>query len=95
MAKEFLSENKIHYVAKDVNTDPEARNEMTKHKITGVPAFLIGDDIVVGLDKGKILSLVDHRVMECPSCHKKVRVPTDKSGAVIKCPNCKNELNMK
>ena len=91
-AKEFLSQNRIHYVEKNVNVDKEARNEMLKLNATGVPTFLIGDDVVIGLDKDKILSLVDHRVVECASCHKKVRVPINKTNIIVKCPNCKNIL---
>ncbi len=72
--------------------DAEARNEMIKRKITGVPAFLIGNDLVVGLDKDKILSLVDHRLVECPNCHKKLRVPTGKTQGKIICPSCKQTI---
>lgn len=93
-AKEFLSQNKIHYVEKDINVDKEARSEMLKRKVTGVPTFLIGEDIVIGLDKDKILSLVDHRVVECASCQKKVRVPINKPNIIAKCPNCKNVISI-
>ena len=92
MAKEFLSENKIHYVERDINKDPEARKEMIRRKVTGVPTFLIGEDVVVGLDKEKVLKLVDHRVVECPQCGTKMRVPTNKGDMSIKCPNCKHEI---
>lgn len=74
--------------------DKEARNEMLKLKATGVPTFLIGQDVVVGLDKDRILDLVDHRVVECSSCHKKVRVPINKINIVAKCPNCKNIIGL-
>lgn len=33
----------------------EARQELIKRNIRGVPTFLIGEDVVVGLDKAKIL----------------------------------------
>lgn len=66
---------------------------MLQRNITGVPSFFIGDDVVVGLDKEKILSLVDHRVVMCSSCHKKVRVPIN-SNVVAKCPNCKNNISI-
>lgn len=92
MAKEFLSENKIHYVERDINADPEARKEMMRRKVTGVPTFLIGDDVVVGLDQAKVLSLVDHRVVKCSQCGTKVRVPTDKGNLIVKCPNCKHTI---
>jgi glutaredoxin 3 len=72
--------------------DKEARNEMLKRNISGVPAFIIGDDVVIGLDKEKVLKLVDHRVVECSFCHKKVRVPINKTNIIAKCPNCKNKI---
>lgn len=58
MAKEFLSENGINYTEKNINIDRQARNQMIQMGVTGVPAFLIDEDLVVGLDKDKILSLV-------------------------------------
>lgn len=74
--------------------DKEARSEMLRIKATGVPTFLIGQDLVIGLDRDKILSLVDHRLVECVSCHKKVRLPTNKTNIIAKCPNCKNILSL-
>lgn len=85
-------QNKIHFVDKDINVDPEARKELMKRKITGVPTFLIGDEAVVGIDKEKILKLVDHRLKECPTCHAKLRVPINKGNISITCPKCKNNI---
>ena len=92
MAKEFLRENKIHFIERDANSDPQARFEMTSRKITGVPAFIIGNDAVVGLDKARILQLVDHRLVNCPNCSAAVRVPTNAGKIRAKCPKCKTEL---
>ena len=64
----------------------------TRRNIRGVPAFLIGDDLVVGLDKDKVLALVDHRLAECPNCKTKLRVPTNKGSIRITCPKCKHEF---
>jgi len=91
-AKEFLSQNRIHFIERDINVDSEARNELTRRKISGVPTFLIGDDVVVGLDKEKILKLVDHRIIECPECHTKLRVPINKEKISIICPKCKYKI---
>lgn len=63
-----------------------------RRKISGVPTFFIGDDVVIGLDKTKILQLVDHRLMECPNCHTKLRVPTNKGQISISCPKCKFKI---
>jgi len=60
-----------------------------KRKITGVPTILIGEDAVVGLDTEKILKLVDHRLVECPSCHTKLRAPINKGKIKVSCPKCK------
>jgi DNA-directed RNA polymerase subunit RPC12/RpoP len=85
-------QNKIHFIEKDINVDSAARNELIRRKISGVPTLLIGEDVVVGLDETKILQLVDHRLMECPNCHKKLRVPTNKGQITITCPNCKYKI---
>ena len=94
MAKEFLIQNKIHFVEKDVNLDPQARHEMTSRNITGVPAFLIGKDVVVGFDKTRILQLVDHRLVKCPDCNTAIRIPTNEGRIRAKCPKCKTTLNL-
>lgn len=94
MAKEFLRQNKIHFVERDANLDPQARHEMTSRRITGVPAFIIGNDVVVGLDKSRILQLVDHRLVTCPNCNTEVRVPTNAGKIRARCPKCKSDLNL-
>jgi hypothetical protein len=89
MAKEFLAQNRINFIEKDINVDAEARKELTRRNISGVPSFLIGEEVVVGLDKAKILELVDHRVIECEQCHTKLRVPINKGSLKVICPKCK------
>lgn len=75
---------------KDINLDAEARQEFTRRNIRGVPSFLIGEEVVVGLDQAKILALVDHRVIECEQCHTKLRVPIKRGSLQVTCPKCKN-----
>lgn len=94
LAKEFLIQNKIHFTEKDVNLDPQARHEMTSRNITGVPTFLIGNDVVVGFDKAKILQLVDHRLVKCQNCNTSIRVPTNEGKIKATCPKCKASLNI-
>jgi len=95
MAKEFLSKNKIHFEEKNISIDNEARLELQRRNISGVPAFLIGDDVVVGLDKEKLLKLVDHRVIQCEKCSKKMRVPIKKGTIEVTCPKCAHVFNVK
>lgn len=94
MAKEFLSQNKIHYEEKNISLDPQARSELQRRNISGVPAFLVGEDVIVGLDKEKILKLVDHRVVQCEECSKKMRVPTKKGTIEVTCPKCAHVFNV-
>ncbi len=94
MAKEFLSRNHISYVEKNIDIDHQARNELIKRNIKGVPAFLIGEDVVIGLDKEKILQLVDHRVIECENCRTRMRVPTGKGKLRVTCPQCRHEFDL-
>ena len=57
-AKVYLRDKGIDYEEKDVNVDAAARDEFLKRGLRGVPSFLIGDEVVVGLDKGKIEELL-------------------------------------
>jgi predicted Zn finger-like uncharacterized protein len=91
-AKEFLRQHHIQFVEKDINVDVQARNELARRNIRGVPTIFIGDDVVVGLDKQKILELVDHRVVACPNCQTKLRVPTNKGKITVRCPKCKENF---
>lgn len=94
MAKRFLSQHNIHFVEKDINVDEQARSELVRRNISGVPTFLIGEDVVVGLDKEKILQLVDHRVIECEKCHTKMRVPLNKGTIKVTCPKCAHSFDI-
>ena len=91
-AKEFLREKGYSFIEKDVNKDKEARDEFAKRGFQGVPAFVIGDDVVVGLDKNKIESLIDYKVIECPDCKARLRVPKEKGKIKITCPKCSNSF---
>jgi glutaredoxin 3 len=56
--------------------------------LQGVPAFKIGEEIVVGLDIGKIQRLLDYTVTPCESCKKRMRVPKGKGKIKVTCPSC-------
>ena len=94
-AKGYLREKGYSFIEKDINNDSIARNDFTKRGLKGVPTFLIGDEVVVGLDIKKIESLVDYRVEGCPNCRAKLRVPKGKGKINITCPKCefKYQLN--
>jgi len=59
MAKEYLDANNISYQNFDVGEDTLAREEMAR--LTGqmgVPAIVIGGEIVIGFDKERINALL-------------------------------------
>lgn len=68
--------------------DYAAAEELQKRNIRGVPAFIIGEDVVVGFDQNKLLQLIDHRLTQCPKCAQKMRVPVRKGKIVVTCPKC-------
>lgn len=94
MAKEFLLQQKIHFVERDVNTDQQAAYELQKRNISGVPTLFIGEDVIVGFDRQRILQLVDHRLVECNQCGQKMRVPLQKGLLQVKCPKCENHFSV-
>lgn len=59
-AKEFFDENNVEYTEHNVAEDVEKRNEMVeKSGQMGVPVIMVGDEIVVGYDKGKLSEMLE------------------------------------
>jgi glutaredoxin-like YruB-family protein len=57
MAKDFLKEKSISYTEFDVARDLEKRQEMIqKSGQMGVPVIFIGDELIVGFDKERLMS---------------------------------------
>lgn len=88
----YLRNQGYQFEEKDINQDSVARNEMVKRGVRGVPAFLIGNELVEGLDKAKIERLIDYNVINCPTCNTRLRVPKDKGKIKVKCPKCSGEF---
>lgn len=58
--KKVLDDAGVDYEEIDVSEDEEAFEEMKKKSgQMGVPVTVIGDDVVVGFDKKKILKLLE------------------------------------
>ena len=91
-AKEYLNENNIEYDEKNISTDIEARKELMKRGIRGVPTFIIDKEVVVGFDEMRIERLLGNVIIECPQCNAKLRLPKDKGKIIISCPSCKHEF---
>ncbi len=94
MAKEFLSRSNIHFKERNIHEDPAAMRELQQRNISGVPTFFIGSDVVIGLDKERVLKLVDHRLVQCESCGQNLRVPTGKGNIQVTCPKCSHKFSV-
>jgi len=49
----------VEFVEKNVQSDVSARKELMSAGIMAVPVIKIGDEMIVGVDKAKIDSLLD------------------------------------
>ena len=59
MAKEFFKANNVAYTEYDVAGNAEKRKEMVeKSGQLGVPVIIIGNDLIVGFNKPKIVELL-------------------------------------
>ncbi len=59
MAKDFFKEKNIAYTDFNVAADPAKRQELIdKSGQLGVPVILIGEDMVIGFNKPKIVQLL-------------------------------------
>lgn len=59
--KEFLSQKKVAFTAKDVVEDPQAMEELTKLKVFSTPVTVIDGEVVIGFDKNKLEKLLAQR----------------------------------
>jgi phage FluMu protein Com len=85
----YLRNKGYSFIEKDINKDMAARNEFIKLGVQRVPTFLIGNDVVVGLNTAKIEELIDYVVISCPECKSRLRIPKGKGKIKVNCPKCK------
>jgi glutaredoxin len=56
--KEFLSQNKISFIERNVVTDEVALEELQKLGYMTTPVTVIDDEVVVGFDRDKLEKLL-------------------------------------
>ena len=63
-ARSFLAKNNVDYIEKDVEKDPGAAAELQQKaakagvRVTGVPVFEVGGQILPGFDQARLLKLL-------------------------------------
>lgn len=91
-AKNFLRNNGYKFIEKDISKNPNFQKELIALGARGVPTFKIDEEIIVGFNKEKIISLIDYKIINCPNCSKKIRVPKNKGKIKITCHNCNKKF---
>jgi glutaredoxin 3 len=56
--KEFLSQNKINFIERNVVTDENALEELQKLGYLTTPVTVIDDEVLVGFDRDKLQKLL-------------------------------------
>lgn len=69
-----------------------AQKKMMDMGLRGVPAFIIGDEVIVGLDTARIEAALDYKVEKCPHCEQKMRIPKGEGKVRVNCSNCGKEF---
>lgn len=76
------------FTERNVMTEQAAAVELQNRGVCGVPAFLIGEEMIVGFSPQQIEQAIDFQIVACPHCGKKLSVPKDKGKLRITCPAC-------
>lgn len=79
----------MEFVARDVSRDEAAREELLRLGLRSTPVFRVGEETVVGFDRGKLERLLEPaRSVACPGCGEPV--PEDRlvPGNRFECENC-------
>lgn len=58
-AKSFLREKEYEFEIRDLDTDNEAMKEFSELGLRGIPAFVIGQEVIEGLDTDRIETLME------------------------------------
>lgn len=92
-AKQYLQKRDIPFTEKDITRDQQARQELASRNVSGVPAFLVDNELVVGFDKKRLEQLLMDLVVQCPACMARLRLPSGKGRLRITCSQCGHKFN--
>ena len=87
-AKAFLKSEGLKFTEKNVSNNQAYQKELVDLGARGVPTFKIDDEVIIGFDQNKIMNLIDYKVINCPNCSTRVRVPKNKGKIKVTCKKC-------
>ena len=83
------------FTEKNVSINQAYQKELVDLGARGVPTFLIENEVIVGFDKNKIVNLLDYKVIKCPTCSKRMRIPKNKGKIKVTCKECDTKFIIK
>ncbi|HZU09499.1 MAG TPA: glutaredoxin family protein [Pseudacidobacterium sp.] len=57
-AKHFLTSREVPFEYKDVTADPSALRELVKLNSRSTPTIVVGDEVMIGFDPGRLEQLL-------------------------------------
>lgn len=93
-AKSFLKANGVPFIEKNVDLDPIAKKEMAQMKAQGVPVIKIDEEIMMGFNEPRLEALFGKKIVECPKCRTKMRLPKNKGVLQATCPKCQTKFKV-
>lgn len=60
----------------------------------GVPTFKAGDEVIIGFDRARLMRLAGTRIIECPQCRTRLRIPKGKGTLKVTCSQCKAQFKV-
>ncbi len=58
-ARHFLTSREVPFEYKDVTADPSALRELVKLNSRSTPTIVVGDEVMIGFDPGRLEQLLD------------------------------------
>ena len=93
-AKAFLKANGVPFIERKVDVDPVAQKEMLQMKAQGVPVIKVDDEVIMGFNEARLEALFGKKIVECPSCRTKMRLPRNKGTLQVTCPSCQTKFKV-
>lgn len=78
----------MKFTEKNVSNNQAYQKELVDLGARGVPTFKIDDEVIVGFDQKRIMDLIDYKVINCPNCSTRIRVPKNKGKIKVTCKKC-------